>query len=459
MAPIRMHSGAFASRKVRRAGIRVAGIAMVLGALLFSLGQIVEARIAGGAAKLPLKVGMFEEAIGYGGMIHHFKNYVLRTGEPVYARNALRSAKRAQVMLDALDKELARYNLEADLTRARDAIRAYSDRLPVIAEMYAAGAHPSEIDAAVRYDDTPALTDVATLRARVEQEVAARLRLLDISGMAMFLISLAGAGLAILIVATEHRQAEAAFHAAEEALERERAGSEEMKQFSYAVSHDLKAPINTVHLLLDEIRDGSDGQRLSEDQKELLVKSLATLERSQTQIEKLTQFAGMSEQRSVDEEWVNLNEQFAAVMEDLSADIEAAEAHLDVGHLPMIFANRAQLRVLCQNLVANAVRYRKPGQPVRIRICGTRTGDRFCLHVSDDGIGIAREHLERIFGLFSRLHRQDQIPGSGLGLSVCRRVARNMDGELVVESTPGEGSTFSLRVPIKRYAPCYLTAA
>ena len=120
--------------------------------------------------------------------------------------------------------------------------------------------------------------------------------------------------------------------------------------------------------------------------------------------------------------------------------------------LPVIRANAAQTGILFQNLIENAIKYRKPDEAplVRIHASESAEGDLLHIHVTDNGIGIKDSHQEMIFGLFKRLHRQDQIPGTGLGLSVCKRVARNMGGDLSVVSEVGQGSTFTVTLPKER---------
>ena len=140
------------------------------------------------------------------------------------------------------------------------------------------------------------------------------------------------------------------------------------------------------------------------------------------------------------------------VLSDLRAEIIASNAQIEVQELCTLFGYPVQLRMLLQNLIGNAIRYRTEENPPRITITCTSEGPDgpSMLRVSDNGIGIAPEDQSRIFGLFQRLHLQSDYPGSGLGLATCQRIALNHAGEISVQSVPGEGSTFevTLNLPL-----------
>ena len=112
-----------------------------------------------------------------------------------------------------------------------------------------------------------------------------------------------------------------------------------------------------------------------------------------------------------------------------------------------------QLRLLFQNLICNAIKFRSPNRPleVKIRSTGSRDGRKQRIAISDNGIGIAPEFHERIFGLFQRLHSYEAFPGSGLGLALCQRIVANHGDRIDLRSAPGEGSTFAFALP--RYLP------
>ena len=203
------------------------------------------------------------------------------------------------------------------------------------------------------------------------------------------------------------------------ALEESEGLRREQEEFTYSVSHDLKSPANTVGMVLDEIELDEDST-LSPDAREMLEHGKAAITRMGGQIEE--------------------------VLADLEAEIRESGATVDIGPLGTVSGYRRQVRTLLQNLISNALKYREAGARPHIRIACTETAEagEFLLTVADNGIGIDPEHHQRIFGLFQRLHRREEYPGSGLGLCTCMRVARNHDGRIDVTSAPGEGTTFSV---------------
>jgi len=116
------------------------------------------------------------------------------------------------------------------------------------------------------------------------------------------------------------------------------------------------------------------------------------------------------------------------------------------GSLPVLNGYPAQMRTLVQNLIENAIKYSDPDRPPVVEIASldnAQTGT-VGFTVSDNGLGIAPEHLGRIFEMFKRLHRADEVAGTGLGLTLCRRVAHNHGGDIQVASEPGKGTTFTV---------------
>jgi len=148
------------------------------------------------------------------------------------------------------------------------------------------------------------------------------------------------------------------------------------------------------------------------------------------------------------------------ILSDLGARIEELQAVVEVDELPTINGNAFQIRQLLQNLIGNALKFHQPGVPPVIRISGTIIQDRrhsgsgksglLCqIEIQDQGIGIPAEQLDKIFGMFKRLHRKDQYEGTGIGLAVCKRIVDQCGGAISVRSSMGEGSTFIVTIPIQ----------
>jgi len=132
---------------------------------------------------------------------------------------------------------------------------------------------------------------------------------------------------------------------------------------------------------------------------------------------------------------------------NLRAAIESAGAQVTHDALPDVSADDTQLTQLFQNLIGNAIKFKKPDGPIRVHVGVSDTGAEWRFSVSDNGIGIEPQYYERIFMMFQRLHTRDEYPGTGIGLAICKKVVDRHRGRIWVESAPGKGSTFHFTLP------------
>jgi signal transduction histidine kinase len=168
----------------------------------------------------------------------------------------------------------------------------------------------------------------------------------------------------------------------------------------------------------------------------------ASTDRARELIEGVLAYARSGE---LTRELVSLNDVVSDVETDLRGAIDAAGATLVVEDLPTVSGDPAQLRRVLQNLVGNALKFRGDDAP-RIDVCAERREREWVVTVRDNGVGIAREHSGRIFGMFSRVERR--VEGSGIGLAVCRRVVEAHGGHIWVEPADGGGSAFRFTLPV-----------
>jgi light-regulated signal transduction histidine kinase (bacteriophytochrome) len=136
------------------------------------------------------------------------------------------------------------------------------------------------------------------------------------------------------------------------------------------------------------------------------------------------------------------------VLDDLETEIHDSGATVTVGDLPAIAGDALQLRQLMQNLISNALKFRREGVAPEIDVQCSSTGDLATIAVHDNGIGFEEQYSERIFRVFERLHGRGRYPGTGIGLALCRKIADRHGGTISAESVPGVGSTFTVTLPL-----------
>lgn len=220
---------------------------------------------------------------------------------------------------------------------------------------------------------------------------------------------------------------------------------EEQSDFTYAMSHDIKAPVFTLKTLLNEL-----GPLFEEDNSEehaiFLEKALQTTDRMEQKTTDILKYAYMGRERN-ELERIDLNEVASEVIADLSGIIQSSDAHITVGELPTIVANGYYMRLLFQNLLSNALKFQPAGQKPEIEIKAQSDVYETVIDITDNGIGVDEKYQDQIFKLFGRLHTQRDFPGTGLGLALSAKVVSYMNGEISIQSKVGKGTTFSITLP------------
>ena len=135
------------------------------------------------------------------------------------------------------------------------------------------------------------------------------------------------------------------------------------------------------------------------------------------------------------------------VLTNLKASIKENNAQITHDILPTINGDPLQINQLLQNLIANAIKFHGENQP-SIHVSAQEVGKDWLFSISDNGIGIEQHHQEQIFNIFKRLHTRDEYEGTGIGLSICKRIVQKHGGKIWVESEPGNGTTFYFTIPI-----------
>ena len=223
--------------------------------------------------------------------------------------------------------------------------------------------------------------------------------------------------------------------------------NERLQQFAFAVSHDLKEPVRTVRSY-SQLLERRLAPKLAPDEGELLgfVSNAAT--RLNCFIESLLTFVNVDGRQRGNVEPVDGNVVISDALFVCKALLEEASAEVTVEILPpAVLVDGLQLAQVFQNLISNAVKYRKRTDSPKIRVSASVVKDTAFFAVEDNGQGIDPSQNEKVFEAFSRLHGHE-IPGTGLGLAISKRIVERHGGRMWVESTPGEGSTFQFSLPV-----------
>jgi light-regulated signal transduction histidine kinase (bacteriophytochrome) len=256
----------------------------------------------------------------------------------------------------------------------------------------------------------------------------------------------------------EHKVAERTVAVEERARELARS-NDELQQFASIASHDLQEPLRKIRMFGDRLvkRGGEDlsGETQSDVQR---IQGAAL--RMQRLIDDLLSFARVTS-RNRDFEPIDLGQVTAEVVGDLEARIVELDAQIDVGELPVVEADKVQMRQLMQNLLSNALKFHRPEERPVIRVSsrviesmparfdGEKTpGARCEITIEDNGVGFDQEYAERIFSAFERLHSRADYDGTGIGLSIARKIAWRHGGDISAAGVPGEGARFTVILPI-----------
>lgn len=218
----------------------------------------------------------------------------------------------------------------------------------------------------------------------------------------------------------------------------------ELERFSYVASHDMQTPLANIARLV-QLLQRRLADSLTDRQRELMDLLVASTHDLQQLITDLLALARVGREQIDRSAPVDLNRTMERVTAQLQGVLEERQVQLDVGPLPVVEGHAVLLEQLLRNLIDNAIKFQPQARP-QVAISARETAEGWELRVRDAGIGIDAEHLQRIFEPFQRLHTREQFPGSGVGLAICRRVARLHGGNIVAESQPGQGTTMIVRL-------------
>lgn len=225
----------------------------------------------------------------------------------------------------------------------------------------------------------------------------------------------------------------------------------QQERFIHMLSHDLREPINAINNF-SALLESDHRADLPESGRQYLGFVRSGGARMGALLDDLLRFMQL-DKHSLATERVDLHGVMEQVRNDLAPVLASGAGTLEVLKLPTVQGDAALLRDLFRNLIANGLQFKKTGVPARVQVLAEREAGFDVIHVVDNGIGVAPEHQNAVFDMLKRLHLRRAHPGSGLGLSIARRIASIHGGYLTLTSTPGEGSRFTLRLPLAHGIP------
>jgi PAS domain S-box-containing protein len=219
----------------------------------------------------------------------------------------------------------------------------------------------------------------------------------------------------------------------------------DLEQFAYVASHDLQEPLRAVAGPLQLLQRRYEG-KLDDRADEFIGHAVDGATRMQTLIDDLLSYSRVGRLEDPRQPTA-IDHVLDLALKNLAVVVQETGAQVTHDPLPTVQGIPTQLTLLFQNLIGNAIKFRKKDQPVRIHIGAKPLGDEWQISVADNGIGIAEQYFERIFVIFQRLHTRREYPGTGLGLALCKRIVEHHGGKIWLESKPDEGTTFFFTLP------------
>lgn len=230
-----------------------------------------------------------------------------------------------------------------------------------------------------------------------------------------------------------------------------RRSNEELEQFAYVASHDLRQPLRTVRSYVTLIEESLD-DTLDGETREFMDFIRDGVRRMDALITDLLAYSRVG--RAGTDQPVDTGRAVDLAVMDLQSEIDEAGAHLSLpSRMPVVLGDVGELTRLFQNLIGNAVKYRSPQGRPEVHVVVRDNADMWEFTVADNGIGIPPEHAERVFGIFQRLHARDEYEGTGIGLAICRKVVERQGGRIWVEPGAQGGTIFHFTWPKMRRVP------
>lgn len=215
--------------------------------------------------------------------------------------------------------------------------------------------------------------------------------------------------------------------------------NEELQNFAYVASHDLQEPLRMISNYA-QLLEKYYNDKLDKNGKEFIGYLVGGVKNMKRLIDDLLEYSRVGSKEKIFAE-VDCNQVMSEVLKSITSKVSQTNSKVIYDKLPIVSGDRIQLTQLFQNLILNAIKFQSKSIP-EIHISSSPRKNEWLFSVRDNGIGITREHQERIFEIFQRLHTKDEYEGTGIGLSICKKIVERHQGKIWVESEEGKGSIF-----------------
>jgi PAS domain S-box-containing protein len=234
-----------------------------------------------------------------------------------------------------------------------------------------------------------------------------------------------------------------------ETIDQLKSSNDELQQFAYVSSHDLQEPLRTITSFTQLLERRYKG-KLDSDADEFVEYIVDATVHMKQQIQDLLEYSRVKANKE-EFKLIDTNNILNKALLNLHYSIKNAKAEITHDKLPNVIGNADQLQRVFQNLISNAIKFRKSEEPLKIHISSYRAEywEEYVFSVKDNGIGIEEQYFERIFTIFQRLHTREEYHGTGIGLSIIKKIIERHNGYIWVESELGAGSTFYFTIPFK----------
>ncbi|MAP96063.1 MAG: hypothetical protein CMK07_14045 [Ponticaulis sp.] len=394
-----------------------------------------------------------ETEIGFGGLIHNFKNAVLRADEPEYILAARENGAEALKLISSLEERASTHGMSASLVETRNMVTSYVERLSDVEARVDTQINVVQLDDRVRFDDTAAINEVTQFQTelitKIRDDISALEMMTILAGVFISMIALAGGYFIFTMAQSEQRNLNAERRKNElDSLDRMNQLNADLKrtntalqQFAGMAAHDLIQPSRQISSFAEMI----DVKPESDDQSQFALTAIRkNAGEMQTIVRSLLTFAREGF-RTPDRSVLNMTELVKRVGDSVRLNSDRP-FELDFKRLPNVFADEHLMERTFTNLVTNAIRYVEPEDTANVRITGWNEYGRTFFSIEDNGIGIDTAHSELIFEPFRRVHEQ-QSEGQGIGLSIVKSVIEAHGGRIRVDTSYKAGARFVFWLP------------